>query len=232
MPKVLITGANRGLGLEFVKQYAEEGWQVHACCRHPEEAETLKSLVEEHHNAVEIHKLDVSDFSAIENLAENAMSGVTIDVLINNAGVYGGHENKLGDVNYDEWLKTFRVNTLAPLKMAESFVKHLEKSEQKKIISISSKMGSIADNTSGNSYIYRSSKTALNMVMKNLAIDLQRKGMTVAVLHPGWVLTDMGGPNALIKPEESVHGMRKVIAELQKEDSGKFFDYKGEIVPW
>jgi len=226
---VLITGANRGLGLEFVKQYAEAGWQVIACCRWPDEARELQALAERSGDQVEIHQLDVADFEEIDALAL-ILQGKPIDLLINNAGVYP--QSNFGEVNYEAWAETFHINSMAPMKLAEAFVSHVAASNLKKIVTISSKMGSLDDNTSGGNYIYRSTKTAVNMVMRSLAIDLKPMGIASSILHPGWVRTDMGGPDGLIDAPESVAGMRRVIEALTLENSGRFIAYDGQVVPW
>ncbi|PKO25324.1 MAG: short-chain dehydrogenase [Betaproteobacteria bacterium HGW-Betaproteobacteria-8] len=226
---LLITGANRGLGLEFVKQYVEAGWQVIACCRWPDDARELQALAERSGDQVEIHPLDVADFEEIDALAL-ILQGRPIDLLINNAGVYP--QSNFGEVDYEAWAEAFHINSMAPMKMAEAFVSHIAASNLKKIVTVSSKMGSLDDNTSGGSYIYRSTKTAVNMVMKSLAIDLKPMGIASTILHPGWVRTDMGGPNGLIDAPESVAGMRRVIENLTLENSGRFVAYDGKEVPW
>ena len=225
---VLVTGANRGLGLEFARQYASEGWQVIACTRDPKSATALTSLSAQFAN-IRIVALDVNDFSQIDQVAKQ-LASEKIDVLINNAGIYPN--SSWGQVNYDDWAQAFRINTMAPLKMAEAFLPHVASSELKKIVTLSSKMGSLDDNTSGGSYIYRSSKAALNMVMKSLSIDLKTKGIASTILHPGWVQTDMGGPNGLINAEQSITGLRKVIAALTLANSGRFIAYDGKEIPW
>ena len=226
--QVLITGANRGLGLEFTKQYAADGWNVLACCRHPQSAMDLQALAAAHSN-IKVHALDVGDFAQIDALALK-LKDESIDVLINNAGVYPA--SSFGDTNYDEWAEGFKINSMAPLKMAEAFVQHITHSQLKKIATLTSKMGSIDDNTSGESYSYRSSKTAVNMVMKSLSIDLKPYGISVITLHPGWVQTDMGGPNGLINAQTSVAGLRKQIAELTLSTTGKFIAYDGKPIGW
>ncbi len=231
MPTILITGSNRGLGLEFVKQYAKDEWDVIACCRTPDKADELQTLAKNHEGKVSVHKLDVSDFKAIEEFGTK-FKGRPIDVLINNAGVYERLKNQFGQIDYDNWIESFQINTLAPIKMAEIFIENVAKSEKKTIISISSKVGSIADNTSGKRYIYRSTKTALNMAVKSLSIDLKPQGIIAVSLHPGWVLTDMGGPNALIDTKKSIQGMKQVIQNLTMTDSGKFLNYDGTEIPW
>lgn len=225
---VLITGANRGLGLEFATQYAGEGWNVLACCRNPESASELQTLSNAHRN-VQIFDLDVGNFNQIDKLALQLKSQ-PIDLLINNAGVYP--HSTFGDSNYEKWAEAFKVNAMASLKMAEAFVQHMAKSQLKKMATLSSKMGSIDDNTSGGSYIYRSSKTAVNMVMKSLSIDLKPYGISVVTLHPGWVQTDMGGSNGLINAQTSVTGLRRVIANLNLNNTGQFIAFDGQVINW
>ena len=226
--QVLITGANRGIGLEFTKQYANDGWNVLACCRHPQSAIDLTALAAAHGN-IKIHSLDVADFAQIDALAVQ-LKDESIDVLINNAGVYPA--SSFGDTNYDDWANGFKVNSMAPLKMAEAFVQHITRSQLKKIATLSSKMGSIDDNSSGESYSYRSSKCAVNMVMKSVSIDLKPYGISVVTLHPGWVQTDMGGSNAMINAQTSVTGLRKVIEGLSLNTTGQFIAYDGQTIPW
>ncbi|MBI4182532.1 MAG: SDR family oxidoreductase [Proteobacteria bacterium] len=227
MPTTLITGANRGIGLEFARQYAAEGWRVLACCRAPERAEALGALGGD----IRIERLDVTDFAGLGALAAR-LSAERIDLLVNNAGVYGPRDVALGQVDPAAWLDVLRTNAVAPLKVAEAFREQVAASEGRTIVAITSHMGSIGDNGSGGAYIYRSSKAALNAAMRSLAIDLGARGITVAVLHPGWVKTDMGGPGAAIAPETSVAGMRRVIARLSLADSGRFFNYDGTAIPW
>ncbi|MGZ8251371.1 MAG: SDR family oxidoreductase [Methylophilaceae bacterium] len=230
---VLITGANRGLGLEFTRQYANDGWQVIACCRDPESATALNTLAASTGNTparpIEVRKLDVNDFAQIDQLAQQ-LSGQKIDLLINNAGVYP--QSAWGHIDYEAWAQAFKINTMAPLKMAEAFVEHVATSQLRKIVTLSSKMGSMDDNTSGGSYLYRTSKAAVNMVMKSLTIDLKPRGIASTILHPGWVQTDMGGPNGLINTEQSVTGLRKVIEQLTLGNSGRFMAYDGKEIPW
>ena len=227
MPTCLITGANRGLGLEFAKQYGAEGWKVIATCRQPAQAEALNALEGE----IEVHPLDVTDFARVEDLAKK-LSGLPIDLLLNNAGIYGPRVVPYNTVDYAAWAEVFRVDTMAPLKISAVFSEHVAKSKLKRIATITSKMGSIADNTSGGSYIYRSAKAALNAAMKSLAVDLREKQIIVAVFHPGWVRTDMGGPGATIEAFESVAGIRDVIGRLTLEDSGRFINYDGTELAW
>ncbi len=232
MKTTLITGANRGIGLEFSKQYAAEGWRVLACSRNPGKSDELNKLAAQYPELIKVLALDVSDHAQIKRLAQD-LSDESIDLIINNAGIYPkSGVNSFGHTDYEEWMRVFRINTMAPLKMAEAFAAQLTRSEQKTFITITSKMGSIEDNSGGGSYLYRSSKTAVNMIVKSLAIDLQSAGIISIVIHPGWVKTDMGGPNALISTEQSVSGMRQVINNLSMADSGKFFSYDGQEIPW
>ncbi len=231
MPSVLITGANRGLGLEFARQYAEAGWRVHATCRNRVAAAALNALAEGASGKVTIDDLDVAEHGQIAALAET-LGEAPIDVLLNNAGVsQPGHES-FGDIDYARWQATLRVNTLGPARMAEAFIEHVARSERKLIVCISSRLGSITASASGGRYIYRSSKAALNAVVANLAADLRSRGVTVVALHPGWVRTDMGGPNAPLGPTESIAAMRSVIDRLTPADTGRFLNYDGSGIPW
>jgi len=231
MKTVLITGSNRGIGLEFVRQYINEGWQVIACCRNTESAHQLNNIKDSNSNRLIIHKLDVSNFKMIEELA-STLHDTPIDLLINNAGIYGGNNNTFGSIDYQDWTNAFVINTMAALKIAESFVSNIECSNIKKMVFLSSQMGSISDNGSGQSYIYRSTKTALNSVVKSLSIDLKHKGIKVLTLHPGWVLTDMGGTNAQITTEESVKSIKNIIDNMNMNNSGSFLDYEGKTILW
>ncbi len=225
---VLITGANRGLGLEFTKQYAMEGWQVYACCKDLINASDLKSLAQQYPN-VSCFALDVTDQDEIEKLKKSIDS--PIDVLINNAG-YLLHD-ELENVTHDEMIKTFKINAVAPLLMLNAFKDKIAKSQLKLIANVSSSMGSISDNTSGGYYSYRASKAALNMIMKSAAIDLAPLGVAVLLLHPGWVKTRMGGDQAAVEAPVSVKGMRQVIQSYKPtQGEVKFIRYNGEIVPW
>lgn len=232
MKTTLITGANRGIGLEFSRQFAADGWCVLACSRHPEKSDSLNKLAAKYPEQITVHALDVADHAQIKRLAL-ALANKSIDLLLNNAGVYPDSKGcSFGDTDYEAWAYAFLVNTMAPLKMAESFAPQITRSSQKIIVTITSTMGSVADNSRGGSYIYRSSKSAVNMVVKSLAIDLRSIGIIAVLLHPGWVRTDMGGPSGLISTEQSVSGMRNVISQFGPSDSGKFIAYDGQIIPW
>ena len=228
MSTVLITGANRGLGYEFVKQYSENGFEVLACCRNKNNAKELKELAETS-NKIKVYELDVGNVKAIKSLSQQ-LQNEKIDVLINNAGIY--RSSTVGNINYDEWIESFKVNTIAPYQIVENFLNQIINSDLKKVVSITSKMGSIDDNTSGGSYIYRSSKTALNSMMRCLTHDLKNQGVATLTLHPGWVRTDMGGPGGWIDSFESVQGMIKQIDKLTIDDSGNYLDYAGKSINW
>lgn len=233
MYTTLITGANRGIGLELAKQYAADGWRVLACCRHPQQADALNALAAQHPDTVQVYALEVTDLAQIDALAKT-LANESIDLLMNNAGVYPDEDfsGGFGHTDYAKWMHAFQVNTMAPLKMAEAFVAQVARSRLRIIATISSKMGSIADNTSGGAYLYRSSKAAVNMVVKSLELDLRGKGITAVAFNPGWVLTDMGGPNAMIPVQQSVSGLRQVIGRLTLIDSGKFLNYDGVEIAW
>lgn len=229
MDTILVTGANRGLGLEFVRQYAEEGARILACCRNPKQADELQALQKQHAN-IQIYTLDVAQPDNIQALANEIKE--PIDILLNNAGMLEKEED-LESISMDAFKETFLVNSVAPLKMAQAFAKQVASSHRKLIASISSSMGSISDNTSGGYYSYRSSKAALNMLMKSAGIDLAPQGIRVLLLHPGWVKTRMGGSEATTEPADSIRGMRKVIRNYQPAPGEvNFFRYNGEVVPW
>jgi NAD(P)-dependent dehydrogenase (short-subunit alcohol dehydrogenase family) len=226
MSTVLITGAARGLGLDFTRQYAAKGWKVLACARKPD---GLKGLEGDIHR----HELEVTDYKAVQALAQE-LSSEAIDVLICNAGVGGGRDLRgqvLGALDADEMRRIFEINTLAPLMMAEAFVEHVARSQQKKLIAITSILGSLTTNNGGR-YAYRASKTALNMEWNCLAKDLGGRGVICVALHPGWVQTDMGGPTATLTIEQSVPSMVKVIEGLKPSDNGRYVSYDGSELPW
>lgn len=227
MPTCLITGANRGIGLEFARQYAADGWSVVAACRRPEEASALRQI----EGSVRIEALDVTNFAGIERLGR-ALDRMPIDLLINNAGIYGPRVVPYDSIDYAAWAEVLRVNVMSCVKVSAVFSRNVAWSQRKLIVALSSSMGSVGGNVSGAGYIYRSSKAALNAVMRSLAIDLRPKGITVCVVHPGWVRTDMGGSGAIIDPFESVAGMRQLIERLTLSDSGRFFNYDGSELSW
>jgi NAD(P)-dependent dehydrogenase (short-subunit alcohol dehydrogenase family) len=231
MPSTLITGANRGLGLEFARQYLADGWRVYAACRDPDLASELRRLADESGQKLQIFPLDVTDRDSVQ-AAASELDGQAIDLLLNNAGIGGPRGQTIGNIDYAAWAKVLEVNTMGPLRVSEAFVDHVARSERKLIVTLTSGMGSIADNTSGGSIAYRSSKAAVNMVTRSVAIDLAPHGITCVVVNPGWVLTDMGGPHATLTTAESVTILRRLIDTLGPPQSGKFFNYDGREYAW
>ena len=234
LPTVFITGSNRGIGLELTRQYAARGWTVIATCRTPAEASELHDIARVH-PAVDIVQLDVLDFDRIDQLSELYRS-TPVDILINNAGIGGGGENQVfGRINYAYFADVMRINVKAPLKIAEAFLEQVAASEMKKIITISSSEGSIAmTGGPGRGYFYRPSKTAINMAMRNLAVDVSDRDIVVGLVNPGAVDTDFmkGVPIPLMPVEESVRQVVSVIDSLDIVSSGSFLNYNGEPLPW
>jgi len=231
MATILITGANRGLGLEFTRQYLAEGWTVLAACRNPGTARALQDLEVKSNGALTVVEIDVTDGASVKRAA-GRLHGRAVDVLVNGAGVYGAGGQRLGALDYEDWRQVLEVNLLGPARVCEAFLDCVERSDRRLIVTITSGMGSLADNTSGGSVLYRTSKAAVNMLIRTSAIDLKARGITCIVVNPGWVKTDMGGPNAKLSPEESIQAMRRLIAKLGPEDSGKFYNYDGREYPW
>lgn len=228
MNRVLITGANRGIGLGLVQHYLSQGFDVHATYRDATSANALFALAA-NNASLHCHCLDVTDYAKVSQLASQVG---TLDILINNAGYYGPKSYGFGHTDVEQWRKVFEVNSIAPLKLVEAFYSNLAQSSVRKIACLSSKVGSMTENTSGGGYIYRSSKAALNSVVKSLSNDLSSQGFTVVALHPGWVKTQMGGSNALIDVETSVTGLTQVIENLTIPQSGQFISFDGQSLPW
>ncbi len=231
MPSTLITGGNRGLGLEFAHQYLADGWHVYAACRDPKSAPELRRLADRSTSRLQVLYMDVTDLGSVRTAATD-LQGKPIDVLFNNAGIGGPRGQTVGNIDYKTWMHVLDVNTLGPMRVAEAFVDNVERSDRKLIVTITSGMGSIGDNSSGDAYAYRTSKAAVNMVMRSLAIDLAPRGITCVVINPGWVKTDMGGPNARLTAAESVSAMRRLIDKVGPDQSGKFFNYDGREYAW
>ena len=236
MSTVLITGANRGLGLRFAQCYAEQGWKVYAASRSL--SPDLAALADKYDGLHSV-SLDVSDPTSITALAAQ-LGDEPIDVLLNNAGIYGdtsfpdggiAHQN-FGDSDFENWENVLRVNVFGPMRMAEAFVDNVARSEQKKLVTLSSEISSNAMNEFGGMYAYRTSKAAVNIMMTSLGVDLADRGVLCLALHPGWARTDMGGPNAPISPEDSVDGCMRVIAELNKDMVGKLIQFDGQVLPY
>jgi NAD(P)-dependent dehydrogenase (short-subunit alcohol dehydrogenase family) len=235
--QILVTGANRGLGLEFTRQYAERGAKIIATARKPDSATDLNALAASNSDIV-VERLDVTDHAQIEALGEK-YTGVPIDLLLNNAGIGGGIENQLfGKMNYDVFYKVMAVNVAGPMKMCETFRKNVEASELKKMVAVSSSQGSISGVTMPMLYWYRSSKSALNMQMVNLALQVRRKQMIVGLVTPGATATDFipeqyrKAIKGIQEPADAAADMIRNIDRFSVANSGTFFDYTGDIVPW
>ena len=226
MTTILITGANRGIGLEFVAQYAAEGADVIACCRDPDKADALKRVA----GKVRVMALDVANAGSVEALVRD-LKGEALDIVINNAGVGGPRGRPSGVIDFDAWLAIFGVNALAPAMIAIALHDNLMKGETRKLVTITSQLGSIA-NHSGGAYPYHASKAAVNSFMVGLARAWAHNGIAVGIFHPGWVKTDMGGASAPVTPAQSVTGLRARIAELNARNSGTFRDYAGKEIAW
>jgi NAD(P)-dependent dehydrogenase (short-subunit alcohol dehydrogenase family) len=231
MASVLITGANRGLGLEFARQYAADGWHVYAASRNSAAAEQLQGLAQQAHERLTVVAMDVTDAESIKSAARQ-LRDTAIDVLINNAGISGASGQVTGKVDYESWARVLDVNTMGPLRVTEAFVDQLARSERRLVVTITSGMGSLADNTSGGSIAYRSSKAGVNMVMRSAALDLAHRGISCVVVNPGWVKTDMGGPGARLTAQQSVAALRRLIETFGPAHSGKFYNYDGREYPW
>ena len=235
MPTVLVTSANRGLGLEFVRQYGKDGYKVIAVCRTESDANDLKALANEYDVALEI--ADLSNFDAIDDLAHR-LKDQPIDILINNAAVFGPRakaDNDLrqsfGFMDYALWSDLLRVNMMAPFKLVERLIDNIAASTERKIVSISATPGSIAETGPGLN-AYRTTKAGLNMAMATLAQELKPKGVAVALFCPGWVKTRMGTDAAPLTADVSISGMRALIAEMTLENTGQFRRYNGDAIPW
>lgn len=226
MPVLVISGANRGIGLEFARQYAADGWTIVAGVRDPGKAADLAGLT-----GVEVAELRVDDPLSIRTFADG-LAGRRVDLLINNAGVMGpdGPDQSRDRIDVAGWMQTMQVNALAPILLAQALKPALAAGA--KVVTLSSQLGSITENEGAGLYAYRASKAAVNMGNRCLAVDWRDDGITCIVLHPGWVQTDMGGPVAPVKPVDSVAGMRRVIAGAGPADSGAFIGFDGRRIPW
>ena len=233
----LVTGANRGLGLEFTKQILQAGHNVYAACRNINDIEDLDLLFTEYKDKLIVVNLDINDHDSILSLS-NRLKDVSIDVMINNAGTIGPlpyFENTFkqhyGTIDYDVWSDVFKTNLFGPVKMAETFLENIENGNDKKMIFISSVVGSIADDHQ-KAFAYATSKTALNKSVALLADILKEKEVKVLAMCPGYVKTRMNGGGANLEPEESIEGMLKQIEKLDTESSGSFVRYNGESINW
>lgn len=227
---VVVTGCRRGIGLALAYRYAKNGYRVFATARCLEGSDDLKALAN-HYNLVSLHALDVSCDESINSFVRE-LDGQALDLVINSAGLYGVGGSDLGYLSRQAWRQVLEVNTISPVMLTQALVANLMAGSLKVVAMLSSKVGSIADNSSGGGYYYRSSKTALNQVVKSLSIDLAAQGIKVVALHPGWVQTEMGGPNALISTERSALGLYQVLAGVNEDKSGCFYSYEGAEIPW
>ena len=238
MEHILITGANRGLGLEFTRQYLEGGAHVFAGCRQPAAAISLHTLQARYPRRLSIVPLDVADADVIGRAHDMVHSQTeSIDILINNAGIYSSHGSdepleRLGRLSFEDALTVLRVNAVAPLLVAQQFLGLLRASRGAKLVNISSGYGSVSANTDGFPYYYSASKAALNMFMRSLAADAKRWGITTVLLDPGWVSTDMGGPGAPLAPKKAVAAMLRLIDALTPHHNGRFLTWQGDEQDW
>ncbi|MEM1188283.1 MAG: SDR family oxidoreductase [Pseudomonadota bacterium] len=230
MGTVMITGANRGIGLELLKQYAHDGWSTIGTCRNLASAEEAQALAGSN-DAVALRQLDVSDSAAVSELAED-LHDLAIDVLILNAGMMGTRSNQLGAMEADDFRRVLDVNVVAQAMCLQAFAPHVAASERRVIVGMGSFLGSMGCNSDGGNYSYRASKAALHAIMVSAGHDLREQGITSIVMHPGWVQTDMGGPNATVDTPTAVRGIRRVIEELTADDNGCLFTYEGGTLPW
>lgn len=231
MKTVLVTGSNRGIGLEFVNQLSLQNNVVIATCRNPKQATILQELSKKRPN-VSVYRLDVTNHCDINQL-KNELANTPIDWLINNAGISGTTGVTLGNIENNNFIKVFETNCLAPLKLSNELLPQIELSQDKLIICISSRMGSISDNQRGKSYAYRSSKAALNCAMRSFALDASSKGINVLLLHPGWVRTSLGGDNAPLDVQASVNDMIKIINQHKDNaHADALLSHNGQIIPW
>jgi len=226
MSTVLITGTNRGIGLALAQEYLKVGWTVYATHRETSDSSKLKSLTGDLKRFV----LDVTDLPGTQKLAQK-LKDVPLDVVIASAGVMHPIHG-IETLDTEGWLSLLKVNTIGCAITAHCFLPNLLSGKQKKLVAITSRMGSIDDNTSGGYIPYRSSKAALNMTWRSISVDLKPKRVIATVFHPGWVKTDMGGPKADITSDVSVKGLTRQISKLTINDSGKFYSYEGESIPW
>jgi NAD(P)-dependent dehydrogenase (short-subunit alcohol dehydrogenase family) len=224
MARVLITGANRGIGRALAMELGSRGHAVIAASRRPAAAPLDQP-------GLRRQTLDVTDQRSID-AAATALADEPLDVLVNNAGIFGPRGAGLGQIDDAAWQEVLATNVIGAYRVSEAFLPHLRRGEDKKLVTISSRMGSMGANTTGGEYIYRSSKAAVNAVMRSIAIDLAAEGIIVAVLHPGWVRTDMGGPGATLDGATSARGLADVILGLTPKQSGGFFNYDGTPLVW
>ena len=221
---VLITGANRGIGLEYARQFAAKGYKVIGTVRDPADAKELSAMADR------VEQLDVADATSVKALAQR-MQGVPVDILVNNAGMFDRRDLTVDKVDFTVMEQTLAVNTLGPLRVTQALMPNLRAGKRRTIVNMSSELGSI-ERSSGRWYAYRTSKAALNQITRTMSAELAPEGFICVVLHPGWVRTDMGGAAATYSPQESVAGLVAVIEKLAPADNGRFYDFRGTAIPW
>ena len=235
MPTLIITGANRGLGLEFVRQYGADGWKIITINRRS--SDELEALARQY--PIQIIEADLVSDESLSAAADQVQCDA-VDLLINNAGTMGDGSfadsgfsyQAFGTFNREEWQRVFDINVFTPMALTELLVDRLEAANKPVVMTLSSMLGSNELNTMGNSYAYRASKAAVNSIMKSMGVNLRDRGITSVAMHPGWVRTDMGGPEAQLSPAESVRGMRQTIAGLTADDTGRFLAWDGKAMPY
>jgi len=239
MPTIMISGANKGLGLGFATRFARDGWRVLASCRNPDAAADLDALAQDSDGRVRVDELDVTDHASVDRYAV-ASKTESIDILFNNAGIPGPQPQNFGNTDYAAWADVIRTNVFGVMKMSEAFIEHVARSVRKMIVNVSSGTSSIANKTTmtpaqsdkGELYLYRSSKTALNMTSRCMAWELEPRGVGVVMLGPGWVRTALGSDKARFSVDESVVNCTPMIQSWTLSNTGKFYLYDGTEVPW
>ncbi len=230
--RIMITGSNRGIGLEYVRQLLARGDQVFAACRNPESAQELQTLKDQYASQLSIIKMEVSDESSVSAAYEEVSKQVdALDIIINNAAINPGDES-LDDIKKSVLMQTFEVNVAGVMTVTQQFIPLLQQDDNPRLVNISSGVASLARGGAGKLYSYNISKTALNMLNLMLHKDLQPMGVITLSMSPGWVKTDMGGDGAQLEPEYSIRHQLQVIDGLTPEDSGRFVDFDGEDIPW
>lgn len=230
MATILVTGAGRGIGLQLLKEFLTQGHEVIATVRDKSGNSNILELAKELKKEVEIFELEVTDPESVSCIKKN-LQGRKIDILINNAGVLGGDKQGIANFDFDEWAKTFSVNTIAPVRIAVELLPNIKLSDKPKIVTVSSIMGAMSRER-GDSIAYRSSKAAVNKAMQCLALELKDEGIGVYLIHPGWVNTDMGGANADVTVEDSARGIAKMVLNFTMNDTAKFWQYDGQELEW
>ena len=237
MSSILVTGASRGIGFEFVRQYDEQGWRVFATCRDPSSADRLQAIAEGSEGRVSVHALDVTNHPQIEALAEE-LGHEAIDILVNNAGFgwappgAGPHFETFGNTSYERWAAVMQTNLFGVMKVSETFVEHVARSERRIIAALSSALASVTNAEADDCHIYRTSKAGVNMLVKVMSAYLRDRGIITVALSPGWVSTEMGTAAAIVKVEDSIRAMRGILDGLTQAESGQYIRYDGSRTPY